>query len=356
MSASIDGVPVTKARVQIPAWGRAWADVDLAEPVDFVNGSHKTLEIGGVSVAVTIASGAAAHGRAGYHAVAGKGGWGKPLSPKSYLDDAGTRSALILSDAAAECGETITGLPTTRGGSHFARSDGPASDVLHALAFRNWYVGLDGVTRIGRWPVTTYAGDAPRTKVDTISNTIELATESVVGLVPGVVVDGMAPALDVEYLLESSRLTVRVWGGASFTSRRIEAMRKIFDALDPRRKYRGSYEFRVVTRSGERVNLQPIRASSGFGDLAKVPIRPGLAGTRADVKLGSAVVVSFLDADPSRPFVYAHDHADSPGWMPDAIELGGPGALGVARITDTVQAGPFAGAITGCSATVRARL
>jgi len=81
-----------------------------------------------------------------------------------------------------------------------------------------------------------------------------------------------------------------------------------------------------------------------------------MAGLRADVQPGELVLVVFADADPSRPCVVAHDAPDSPGWMPLALELGGPGALGVARITDAVQAGAFAGVITFASARVKASI
>jgi hypothetical protein len=42
--------------------------------------------------------------------------------------------------------------------------------------------------------------------------------------------------------------------------------------------------------------------------------------------------------------------------MPLTLELGGPGALGVARTTDAVVAGPFGGTIVGGSARVKASL
>jgi hypothetical protein len=42
--------------------------------------------------------------------------------------------------------------------------------------------------------------------------------------------------------------------------------------------------------------------------------------------------------------------------MPLQLQLGGPLALGVARQTDPVQAGPFAGVVTGGSVRVRASI
>jgi hypothetical protein len=208
---------------------------------------------------------------------------------------------------------------------------------------------------------------------------VELATDTLAGIVPGVTVDGSLPATDVEFVLDAKRLTALVWAGAR-TTRRLDALARIVEALLPDLKYRGTYEFRVVTQEGERLNLQPVRAATGLPDLARVPVRPGMAGMRADVAPGSLVLVAFVDADPSRPAVVAHDAPDAPGWMPLALELGGPAALGVARTTDAIAAGtlafvpgsggasltyngipvtagtPITGAITGGSARIKAAL
>jgi hypothetical protein len=91
-------------------------------------------------------------------------------------------------------------------------------------------------------------------------------------------------------------------------------------------------------------------------DLQGVQVRPGMAGLKCKALLGSLVVVQFLDADPSRPAVTAFDAPDAPGWMPLELDLGGPAALGVARMTDPVQAGPFSGVIVSGSLRVKAAL
>jgi hypothetical protein len=229
-----------------------------------------------------------------------------------------------------------------------------AVDVLNLLVPRAWYVGFDGVTRIGQRPRVVFTGDAPRVHVDRACDTITLAVESIAGLLPGVVVDGRPPATDVEISLEPKKLTVRVWAGATPTNRRVDAILRIVRTETARMRYLGVTEFRVVTQTGERLNLQPVRVATGFSDLANVPVRPGVAGCKATVTLGELVLVAFVDGDPSRPVVVAHDAADAPGWMPLTLSLGGPGALGVARIGDAVQAGPYSGVITSGSARIKA--
>jgi hypothetical protein len=350
---TVNGTSCSAARAQIPAWGRWWVDADLTEAVTL--SGLVSVQFADVAMAGTVISGGPANGRASYRIVGGAGGWSATVAAKGYHEASGVRVSGVVGDAAADAGETLADVPATALGPHYARTDGPASRVLHELAPRAWYVDFAGVTRLALRPTTTYAGTDTRTRVDPSGSIVEIATEAVASLVPGVTVDGAQPATDVEWILDASRLTVRVWSGPT-RDRRIAAFEAMIDALDPRRRYRGSYEFRVVTQSGHRLNLQPVRAASGLPDLENVPMRPGMAGLRATVQLGELVVVGFLDADPSRPFVFAHDDPNAPGYMPTLLELGDTPTLGVVRLTDTVQAGPFAGVTTGASTRVKAGL
>jgi hypothetical protein len=290
-------------------------------------------------------SGGALHGRAAYRIVGGAGGHHKPIKAKSYLDDAGVKVETLARDLASDTGETFADVPAARRGPHYARPEGLASVVLHELAPRAWYVDFAGVTHFGARPSVAYAGDGVRTRVDRASGVTEVATEVLAGLVPGVTIDGSQPATDVEYSLDEKRLTARVYAG-TMMSRRIAALARVLDALDPARRYRGLYDFRVVDQVGERLDLQPTLTSFGFGDLQRVPVRTS-AGVKAKVALGSIVVVGFANSDPSRPQVIAHDAPDAPGWMPLELLLGEEPQLPIARQTDTIVAGPFAGTITG---------
>lgn len=356
MSGSLGGVAISHACVQFSAWGLHWADATLADPHDFANGEAVELVVADAKLRGAIVSGGTHEGRSAYRWVGGKGKWPTVVDEKGYTNDAGVKQSLVLQDAAAACGEPIADLPTSRMGPHYARRNASAVEVLHVVAPQNWYVDFAGVTRIGRRPTTQFVGDAPRTRVDSNAQVIELATESVAALVPGVVVDGMKPATDVEWLLEPKKLTARVWGGAAPTTRRLAAWFKIWEAFSARERYAGAWEYRVVVQTGERFALQPVRTANGLPDLSNVPVRPGVAGFRNNVTPGELVIVQFVDKDPSRPAITNHAAPDDAGWMPLTIEAGGPGALGVARLTDAVVAGAFAGAITFSSARVKAAL
>ena len=351
-----DGVSagVGAARVQIPAWGRWWADVDALTPIDLAAGAPVALEIADVVLRGTVVSGGTHAGRAAYRIVAGAGAWSRTVPARAYRDGSGVQRSTVIADVAAAVGEPIDGAPAGRVGEHYARAEGPASRVLHELAPRAWYVDRDGVTRFGVRPAVVYTGAAPRVDVRPAAGCVELAVAELGPFVPGVVVDGRAPAVDVEYLLTSSRLSVRVFAGATM-SRDLESFARLLDALDPRRAYRGAFDFRVVTQDGHTLNLQPVRASAGLPDLERVPVRLA-PGVRAKHFLGSLVTVVFLDADPSRPCVITGDDAGAPGWMPLELELGDGVTLGVARLGDTVLAGPWAGVITNASVRVKAGL
>jgi hypothetical protein len=352
-TASVNGHTISRLAMPVPAWGHWFADVDLVDDVTL--SGAVVVKLADIEAHGTVLSGGPYNGRASYRVIGGAGGWGREVAAKSYADDAGVKLATVATDVALAVGETLADVPSTRRGPHYARAAGLASQALNELAPRAWYVGLDGLTHFGARPAVTYAGDGVRTRVDPAGLVVDVATDTIATLVPGVRVDGAPPSVDVEYLLDDKRLTARVYAGPR-TSRRLDALRRIFDALDPRRPYRGVTEYRVVSQSGERLNLQPARASSGLGDLTRVPVRPGVAGCRALVALGELVLVAFADSDPSRPCVVAHGAADSPGFMPIELDFGELPRLGVARMTDPVVAGPFAGTITLGSTRIKAGL
>lgn len=399
MTATLNGVTVTRAQVQVPAWGVWWADVEVDSP-EPLTGSV-TLAIADVEMVGTVQSGGALHGRGRYRISGGKGSWGKSIPRLAYHNDAGVKASTVLNDAARACGEELSGATNDRLGPHYVRREGAASLALNDIAPRNWYVDLDGITYIGQRVSTAYTGEATRVNPDPASSIIELATESLSGLVPGAVVDGVT-AVDVEVTLDEKRLTARVYGDVTQSSRRVSALAQLVQQLFPDIRYRGVSEFRVVSQDGDRLNLQPVRASLGLPDLSRVAMRPGVAGSRNNVTDGTLVLVAFVNANPSRPVVVNFDSPDNPGWIPQTVEfntesvallmtsdafsvtssgssgitasdisldagstltmgsagvdvegtainLGASAALAAARMTDAVIAGPFAGTITAGS-------
>jgi len=316
VTATLAGHRAVRAHVALPAWGAWYADVEL--DAEATLSGAVALKIAGLTLSGTVISGGPANGRSRYRIVAGAGGWGTTLPPKAYANDAGVKASAVLVDAATACGEQFdaTTLPTTRLGPHWARHEGPACRALEQIAPSGWYIGEDGVTRIGARTATAWTGKAAHEPVDHASGSVVLAPETLEGLVPGAIVDGLT-AVDVHHEVADGKLRSTIWGKlAGTTSRRLDAWRSLIDQIDPARKYRGIWEYRVVTVSGSKVNLQPVRVSAGMPDLARVPMAPGVAGAKSTLLPGARVLVCFVDASPARPMVVGFEDADGEGFTP----------------------------------------
>lgn len=371
--ATLDGQTVTECSVQLPSWGVAWADVEIDQPTQLEG--QVQLVVADLELTMTIMSGGPWQGRARYRLAAGAGGWGQELPSRAYQNDAGVKLSKVLTDVADACGETLGTVPTGTCGFAWTRPEAPASHTLSTLYPQGWYVDESGVTQIGTRASTTYTGKATRLPSDIAAGRLELAAEELAQLVPGATVDDLVAA-DVQHTIRDNKLRTTIWGALqSDTSRRVEAWRKLFEALNARNRWRGIWEYRVVSQSGERLNLQSVRSSTGMPDLLRVAVRPGIPGANATHKLGSLVLVAFVNGESSRPVVVGFDDADSPGFLPTATEIDasstatlgasatttnlGPSTIpaprkGVARLDDLVLCGGFGGAITTASATVKA--
>jgi hypothetical protein len=190
--------------------------------------------------------------------------------------------------------------------------------------------------------VSAYTAKADRvTPVDKARRRLTLAAESIATLLPGATVDGL-DVLDVVHVVADGALRSTVYGrGGGEASWMLDAYRRIFDQLDPDRLFRGTYEYRVVSQTGNRLDLQPVLSSTGMPDLQRVPVMPGLSGAKSGLKLGSVVLVTWINADPGRPIVTSFEGADGDGHKPLTTEIDatttvkiGLGALPAAREGD----------------------
>lgn len=335
IDANLSGHHVTETRLTIPAWGASYHDVSLDSEVTLTGSA--TLTVADLSIACTVLSGGPSNGRSFYRLVAGAGGWGKTVPSKSYANDAGVRLSTVLSDAASAVGETLVVGTDGQVGPAFVRPEGPAGRVLELLAPGAWYVGEDGKTYLGARPAVTLANEASVTSfVDLARGTVTIASDSIAKVLPGLTIAGLT-AVDVEHTISAEGgLRSKIWGqqGAG-TSRLNAAWKALFAQLDPDRAFRAVYEYRVVTLTGNRLNLQPVLVSTGMPTLQRVPIWPGVGGAKISPALGSSVIVAFINGDPSRPAVVGFIDADSSGFVPTSVSLGG-GTSPVARVNDTV--------------------
>jgi hypothetical protein len=353
-TATLNGVTVSRARVQIPGWGNTWADCETVEDADA--SGPVSLAIGSLTLACAVLNGGAQTGRAAYTLCGGKGKWPEELRAKPYRNDAGVSAATVMQDAARDVGETlaITGADLARRlGPHFARRKAPAYHILNALYPEGWYVNAAGVTVIGARPTAVEVPDAPVVKEYAAQGRYVLAPEEMqlAAYVPGATFRGERIA-DVEIHVEPDSLRVVLCTAPTF-ARRLTAWRTLFEAFDPWRIYRAPHEFRVLA-PGDRLTVQPVRSVNGLPMLTDVPVR-WAPGVKATVLPGALVVVQFIEGDPSRPCVTSGDAVGAPGFEPVTMQLGGPVGLGVAYQGSTVQAGPWAGAVLLGSTTVSVR-
>lgn len=85
--------------------------------------------------------------------------------------------------------------------------------------------------------------------------------------------------------------------------------------------YHALYEYRVISQSGNLLDLSPADPGRGLPALSAVPMRPGVSGAKATLKDGTSVLVGFVNGDPSRPAVLSYDTAFGDGLDPDEVDL-----------------------------------
>lgn len=347
VNATLAGKRVTSARVTLPKWGIWYAHASVDGDVNLTG--RVELKIADLTLRGTILSGGPSKGRSEFRIAGGAAGWARTIPSKSYANDLEVKASTVLVDAAQAVGETIDTTSfsaTERLGPAYVRPDGPASRALELYAPSRWYVGEDGITRIGSRPATTLPAGVTRVApVDRARGSVELASDSIARILPGVIVDGLE-AVDVEHSISADGgLRSFVLGKlAGTSSRRLSAWRALYDQIDPDRRFRGAVEYYVVTQEGERLNLEPVRVSTGMPALRRVPVRPGVSGARSDVALGSRVIVIFLDSRPSRPVVVGFAEADGEGFTPILTEIN---ASTVVKLADGTRPMPATGDLAG---------
>jgi hypothetical protein len=335
MGMIFQGRPITRAKLTVPAWGAWFLEVEIDQSITArgeVEVSFADLTLEGY-----VLEGGPATSRSAFRIVGGRGNWRNTLPARSYSDDALVRVSTVVRDAATESAESLdlSTLPTTSVGAAWTRPRGPASRVLDLVAPESWRVDYDGKTRLGRRASSELPVGVTIVDRDLAAGTFELASESLAGLLPGLVIDGLE-IVDLEHTLEGTTLRTKAWARRrNGLSRRLAALAALLDRLDPSRRFRGVYEFRVVTQEGKRLNLQPVRVSSGMPDLRRVSVWSA-PGVDADVELGSRVLVGFVDGSPALPYVAAFEGADGEGFVPTLLRLA-DGTAFAARTGDAVS-------------------
>lgn len=320
MTSSINGNTVTKATLWRSDWGTWYADVETDKPVALAGAA--ALVLADLTLSGTVLSGGAFSDRSRFRVVGGAGGWGKIIPAKSYSNDVGVKVSQVVSDAASACGETVQLTTTDKVGRSWTYDDdGPAVRVLERVARGAWYVDEAGITKLGKRPRTTLTEKVTVQNVDVARSIVSVASDKIAALAPGVTVEGIE-AIDCIHELTDKSVRTTLYGKRGTSgSRAHRAFTALLDLLDPDRKFRGLFEYRVVQQDGDTLDLQIVRKSTGMPDLRRVPVRPGTPGCSAEFTPGSRVVVGFVDSSPSGAFVLAGDEVGSAGFLPLELKL-----------------------------------
>jgi len=310
LSSTLNGSRVTHAHVTIPAWG-VW-DAEVTVDGEIALEGSVTLRLADLTLVGTVLSGGAMIGRSSFRIVGGAGGWRQVVPSKAYVNDAGVKVTKVLGDVAATVGETVEISTDDRVGPAWTREAGAAGATLNLVAPRGWYVGEDGVTRLGSRAAGKLAERTTRVQtVNLARGKVVLAAESIASILPGLVVDGITAVDVLHELSPEGGLRSTVWGSQAASA--LDAMSALILQLDPERSYRGLTEYRVVLRQGNLLDLQPVRVSSGMPDLPRVAAWPGVPGARVVPSLASRCLVGFIDSDPARPVVVGFESNGSTG-------------------------------------------
>lgn len=314
------------ATISVPKTG-TWTGMIEVDHDETLTG-QVTIVIGDRTMVGTIRRGTAFNGAGKYLVYGGAAAWQTALPAKGYQRDGGVQLSTLLSDLARETGETVaSGFADRSVGEAYVREAACASRTLGVLVGRNgWYIGDNGETVIGTRPSGNVEAEYEVLDYSPEAKKITLATETPSGIDPGLSVTVEGESLTL------SNLTITLDGVVGYATDQdvtANALRTLVREELSKLTYLGVYEYRVSGQSGDRLTLRMPDKSLGLPDLSKVAMRPGIPGANATVRVGSAVIVQFVNGDPSRPMIVAFAAPDGDGFVSplvsldaDSIELG----------------------------------
>lgn len=358
MSATIavNGFAATCVEIHVPAIGVWYADVDFADDAP-------TLPTDPFACSITIASeessasfvGTVIPERDGAFGLrrrarigGGGNGWGKPLAAKSYHNDARVKGALVAQDAAKECGEKLPdasvlqplGVDYIRPAIERGVPAAAARTLEDACRGVPWWVGYDGVTRIGaRTPPVPAATDYTVIDHHPRLGDVELAIDDVTKVGVGTILDaGLAAPKTVTSLQISAKpesLRLIAWCGSGERTAIVDALRAFVERTTDAQLH-GLFRYRVIGMNGDRVDLQRCGDRKDLPNTVATSMWPGVSGSHTVLANGCECLVAFIDGDRAQPAIVSFVGRGGPGDVPTLLELGGKDGDRAAREGDTV--------------------
>ncbi|AKV03196.1 hypothetical protein AKJ09_09859 [Labilithrix luteola] len=279
--------------------------------------------------------------------IGGNGGWSKVVRAQPYHSDIGLRLDELVTTTAAEVGEAAVVLLPKMLGIDFARREDVASQIF-ADAGVDWWVGLDGVTKVGIRPPLPSPTSLLVLDWDPAAGTVSFQADALVE--PGtVVVDprfGRRVVREVEANVANASVTGTLWlveaspeaGTVSEFVDSISAIARRATRIEASRLY----EYRVIAMAGDRVQLQAI--SPGMPDLLPTSIWAGASGYKAKLRPSSTVLVGFREGKMSKPYVAFYEAPEGNSWRPVELELDALASLQMGAKAVVVALGDLASA------------
>lgn len=181
--AALNGIPIVRGSVVVPAWGIWHADVYL-DRGDELAGAV-TMQLADITAKATIIRGVSFLGQSGYRIVGGAGGWRSIVSAWQYANSAGLTLSTVLRHTAAPIGETVVVPVDATIGTAYVRQVGPASMVPQQLIPGGWYVDYDGKTYAQSRPLGVVASQWSAINATQASTAYVVATEHPGEWLPG---------------------------------------------------------------------------------------------------------------------------------------------------------------------------
>ncbi len=254
----------------------------------------------------------------------GRGGWAKTVRAQHYHSDIGVRLQEVATTTAAEVGETAVVLTPTTLGLDFVRHNGAASQIF-ADAGVDWWVGLDGATRIGARPASPAPADLHVLEWNPSASTMRVTSDTIIE--PGAIIAdqrfGTKTVRQVEIELRDYSFNGTVWVSDSAPAAGVvsELHAALSDIAEDatRAVYSRFHEYIVDAMSGDRAEC--VAVSKKVPNLVPVSIWAGASGYKASLRPGSRVLVGFRGGEPSKPFLAFYEAPENEGWRPAQLEL-----------------------------------
>jgi len=328
--ASVGGIRATRGALHIPYEGMIVADVELA--TDDALPTKTSFVLGDMTIACAVTNSVSFGGVRSARLVGGTDGWSKTLPSAAYNNPGGVSLAIVLSDAAAAVGETISqaantiALGVVLGPAPIREAGPPSRTVLRQWCDPLWWIDASGQLQLSDRQSMPFSGVVTDTahlgaiasvfsveKLSAGKRVYRIATESPSDWTPGrtfssAFVDSPQIISAVTHRFDDDGWhRVQVLVGPATTNRGYTPFAALVRAEDPRRSFDRISEFSVqaVSPDGTTADITPTDTTIGLPGIVRVALRlPFLTGT---IAVGQKVLVFFVNGDPARPAILASD-------------------------------------------------